>query len=104
MKKKLISMITLISIIAAIGSGCVSAKNDSIKVTYDGQIINFDVETEIVDDRVMVPMRTIFETFGAKVKWDGSTQTITAKKKSKTTNESVKSNRFLKFDDFIKLG
>lgn len=99
MKKKIISTITLISLIAAIGSGCVSAKNDNIKVTYDGQTIKFDVEPEIVEDRVMVPMRTIFETFGAKVKWDGSTQTITAKKKSKTIEMTVGNTDMTKNDE-----
>jgi len=43
------------------------AKSNDITVTYDGENISFDVQPEIVDDRVMVPMRTIFETFGARL-------------------------------------
>ena len=99
MKKKIISAVTLISLIAALGSGCVIAKNDSIKVTYDGNTIDFDVQPEIIDDRVMVPMRTIFEIFGAKVKWDSDTQTITAKKKSKTISMTIGNADMTKNDE-----
>ncbi|MGN0106880.1 MAG: carbohydrate-binding domain-containing protein [Hominilimicola sp.] len=99
MKKKIISAVTLISLIAALGSGCVMAKNDGIKVTYDGNTIDFDVQPEIIDDRVMVPMRTIFETFGAKVKWDSDAQTITAKKKSKTISMTIGNADMTKNDE-----
>ncbi len=99
MEKKIISAVTLISLIAALGSGCVMAKNDDIKVTYDGNTIDFDVQPEIIDNRVMVPMRTIFETFGAKVKWDSDTQTITAKRKSKTISMTIGSADMTKNDE-----
>ena len=44
-------------------------------------------------------MRTIFETFGAKVKWDSDTQTITAKKKSKTIQMTIGSSDMTKNDE-----
>lgn len=99
MNKKIVSAVTLISLIAAFGSGCVMAKNDGIKVTYDGNTIDFDVQPEIIDDRVMVPMRAIFETFGAMVKWDGDAQTITAKKKSKTISMTIGNTDMTKNDE-----
>ena len=99
MNKKIVSVITLVSLIAALGSGCVMAKNDGIKVTYDGNTIDFDVQPEIIDDRVMVPMRTIFEAFGAMVKWDGDSQTITAKKKSKTISMTIGNTDMTKNDE-----
>ena len=104
LKKKIISIAAVVAITATIGSGCVLAKSNDITVTYDGENISFDVQPEIVDDRVMVPMRTIFETFGAKVKWDSDTQTITAKKKSKTiqmtigSSDMIKNNETYSFD------
>jgi hypothetical protein len=102
--KKIIGVVTLVSLVAALGSGCANAKNDNaksdtIKVMYDGKTIEFDVQPEIIDDRVMVPMRTIFETFGAKVKWDGDSQTITAKKKSKTIEMTIGSEDMTKNDE-----
>ncbi|MBQ8301489.1 MAG: carbohydrate-binding domain-containing protein, partial [Clostridia bacterium] len=97
--KKIISTVVLVSLIATLGSSCVSAKNDEIKVTYDGQMIEFDVQPEIISDRVMVPMRTIFETFGMKVKWDGESQSITAKRKSKTVGMTIGSADMTKNED-----
>lgn len=99
LKKKIISIAAVVAITATIGSGCVLAKSNDITVTYDGENISFDVQPEIVDDRVMVPMRTIFETFGAKVKWDSDTQTITAKKKSKTIQMTIGSSYMIKNDE-----
>ena len=99
LKKKIISIAAVVAITATIGSGFVLAKSNDITVTYDGENISFDVQPEIVDDRVMVPMRTIFETFGAKVKWDSDTQTITAKKKSKTIQMTIGSSDMTKNDE-----
>ena len=96
LKKKIISIAAVVAITATIGNGCVLAKSNDITVTYDGENISFDVQPEIVDDRVMVPMRTIFETFGAKVKWNSDTQTITAKKKSKTIQMTIGSSDMTK--------
>ena len=99
LKKKIISIAAVVAITATIGSGCVLAKSNDITVTYDGENISFYVQPKIVDDRVMVPMRTIFETFGAKVKWDSDTQTITAKKKSKTIQMTIGSSDMTKNDE-----
>ena len=99
LKKKIISIAAVVAITATIGSGCGLAKSNDITVTYDGENISFDVQPKIVDDRVMVPMRTIFETFGAKVKWDSDTQTITAKKKSKTIQMTIGSSDMTKNDE-----
>ncbi len=97
--KKITSIVVLVSLIATLGSSCASAKNDEIKVVYDGEAIEFDVQPEIIADRVMVPMRTIFETFGTKVKWDGETQTVTAKKKSKTIGMTIGSKDMTKNEE-----
>ena len=74
-------------------------KTEEIKVFYDGEEIEFDVAPEITDDRVMVPMRAVFEAFGAKVKWDDSTKTVTSKKKSKTIEMTVGSKEIKKNDE-----
>ena len=61
---------------------CVSVSASAaepIKVVLGGQILQFDVQPTIIDDRTMVPMRVIFEALGADVEWDGTNQTITAK-------------------------
>lgn len=58
--------------------------NDSILVQLNGEVIDFTdangakVEPQIINNRTMVPMRKIFEVFGANVSWSGETRSITA--------------------------
>ena len=39
-------------------------------IVIDGQPLELDAEPTILNQRVLVPMRPIFETFGAEVYWD----------------------------------
>ena len=41
----------------------------------DVRALTFDVPPQLINNRTMVPLRTIFEAMGAKVDWDDSTQT-----------------------------
>lgn len=64
--------------------------DDSIKVLVNDQVIDFTdengnvVEPKMINSRTMVPMRKIFEVFGANVEWEETTQTITATTENKT--------------------
>ncbi len=53
---------------------------DGISVKIDDVPIGFDVKPMIINDRTLVPMRKIFELFGAEVTWDDATRSITAVK------------------------
>jgi len=53
-------------------------------VTLDGQPMEFEVSPRIENNRVLVPLRAIFEAMGAKVSWDQATQTATATKGTTT--------------------
>ncbi|GAX92047.1 copper amine oxidase N-terminal domain-containing protein [Effusibacillus lacus] len=55
-----------------------------ITVWLDGEPLSFDQPPIKTKDRVLVPLRVIFEKLGSKVEWEGSTQTVTAVK-GKTT-------------------
>ncbi|WHE07074.1 copper amine oxidase N-terminal domain-containing protein [Thermoanaerobacterium thermosaccharolyticum] len=48
-----------------------------IKLVINGQQIYTDVPPQIVNGTTLVPIRIISETLGAKVNWDGNTQTVT---------------------------
>ncbi len=50
----------------------------AIRVTLDGQELWFTQPPVIEDDRVLVPVRAIFEPLGAALSWDGAAQSITA--------------------------
>lgn len=49
-------------------------------VILDGNQLSFDVSPEIVQGRVLVPMRALFEAVDADVQWNGETRTVTARK------------------------
>ena len=49
-------------------------------VSLNGQKILFDQIPVSQNNRLLVPMRAIFEKIGATVAWDGATSTITAEK------------------------
>ena len=54
--------------------------DEGIRVLLNGAELTFDVPPQLINDRTMVPMRRIFEALGAKVEWEGETQTIRATK------------------------
>jgi len=50
--------------------------NDDVQVKVDGQILEFDVVPIIMNDRTLVPIRTIFEELGLNVQWDEKNRTV----------------------------
>lgn len=105
MNRKLISLSAALAIAAnaaMILPGCASASAEDIKIIYDGRELELDTAPQLVNDTTLVPMRAIFEAFGAKVKWDGDTQSVTAKKKSKTIYMTIGSDEITKNDETVK--
>ncbi|MGE5458891.1 MAG: copper amine oxidase N-terminal domain-containing protein, partial [Methanobacterium sp.] len=49
-------------------------------VFLDGQALHFEVEPVIENNRVLVPLRAIFEAMGANVIWEQESQTARAVK------------------------
>ena len=58
--------------------------NHQLKVLLDGTELSFDQPPIKENDRVMVPIRTIFEALGYTVDWYDDTQTAVAQKGSNT--------------------
>lgn len=74
-------LILLIATLLPFGSlTAASGESSEITATIDNRPIYFDVAPQKIDGRVMVPLRAIFESLGAEVGWESSTQTITGKK------------------------
>lgn len=78
MRKKFLLVLILILSLSIFAPILSSAETNEITVSIDGEIIDFDVEPQIVNERTMVPMRAIFERLGATVLWDEETETITS--------------------------
>lgn len=71
--------------------GCTALAKD-VNIVIDGEGLNLDVAPQIIDGRVMVPIRGVLENLGALVKWDDETQTVSARKSSKTVSLEIGSN------------
>jgi hypothetical protein len=75
MKKAILPWV--LSLIILCTNISVYAERD-ILVFVNGTQSEFSVNPTLIDGRVMVPMRKIFETLGANVSWDEQSQTVTA--------------------------
>ena len=74
-KKKCISIILALTIMMSLVYS-VSVYADDIKVTLNGNEINFDQSPVIKDGRTLVPIRAIFEAMGCTVIWNDVSQQI----------------------------
>ncbi len=93
MKKFIFVLITLLT---TINLSCVSASaSGEINVALNGELLEFDVPPRIINDRTLVPMRTIFEALGATVYWDDNAQKITAKDQNTMVVMQINSNILL---------
>jgi len=87
--KKIISVVIILALIMSLGMSAVAVDSGlipsttsvtpiaPISVNLDGTRLTFDVPPMLVDGRVLVPMRAIFEALGAEVNWDDATRTAT---------------------------
>lgn len=89
--KKILSVILCLVLSLTLIACATTASAKEITVELDGKTIEFDVKPEIIDGRTMVPLRKIFEEIGATVKWNSDTQTVSARKNSKTITLSIDS-------------
>lgn len=69
----------------------VYALDNSIKVQFNGENISLDVAPQMVNGRILVPMRSIYEKLGATVEWNEQTGGIIANKDGIVVKLSVKS-------------
>ena len=54
-----------------------------ITVKINGETLKTPIAAKIINDRTMLPMRSVFETLGAKVEWAEADQLIFATKGNK---------------------
>ncbi len=74
---------TLLAVLLAFGQVLdlsANAEQTEITVKLDGETLTFDQQPIMQQDRVLVPMRVIFEALGCTVGWEESTRTASAEK------------------------
>ncbi|MBQ9914545.1 MAG: hypothetical protein IJO50_00225, partial [Clostridia bacterium] len=65
------------------------ANRPDIKVTLNGELLSFPQAPILYDGNTLVPLRVIFEALSADVSWDGTTQTVTAKRDGTTISLAI---------------
>lgn len=88
--KKCTSLLVVLVLLISMAAP-VYAKNNSINVQLNGENISFDVAPQIINNRVMVPVRGVFEKLGATVDWNGQSGVITATKGGTVIKLTLKS-------------
>lgn len=69
MKKRRTTLFTAVVLVLGVGVAAPAEAAD-ITVEINGEVIVFDQQPIIYNDRVMVPMRALAESLGAEVGWD----------------------------------
>lgn len=69
--------------------------NASIRVFINGTPVEFDQPPVIVNDRTLVPFRTVFEALGAEVGWDEATQTVTGTRQGRVITLQIGGSEML---------
>ena len=67
MKKFLVILLVIVISLAFVGN-VVAGPND-IRVILNGSEVNFEVKPLLINDRTMIPLRSIFEEVGGTVEW-----------------------------------
>jgi len=64
----------------AFASGIAGQNGSDLSVIIDGEKQNYSVSPVIEKGTVLVPMRAVFESLGASLKWEAESQTVKAEK------------------------
>lgn len=93
--KKLISITAALGVTTAavFSPGCAYGRD--VTVTLNGTTLEFSQQPVIANGTTLVPMRTIFETLGMDVSWNGGDSSVTAVKNGKSAVISVGSKSAL---------
>lgn len=62
-----------------------------VQVKLNNQSLTFDQPPAIINGKTMVPMRKIFETLNASIKWDDQRRAVTSQKGSRTVELQIDS-------------
>ncbi len=75
MLKKIVAVVLVLVMLFGIGV-CPYAASDEITLVINGKTVDSDVNPMIINGRTMVPVRILFDTFGADVLWNESLRQV----------------------------
>lgn len=100
MKRFLIPFVAFFLLLISCG---IATAAEPITVTVNGSRLLFDTDPVTESDRILVPLRVIFESLGATVRWDDATQTAIAVKGDTEIRISVDNTEMLKNGEVVVL-
>ena len=91
MLKKILHTLIIITILLTMSNPFASMANsqNEARILYNGNELATDVKPVTINSRIMLPMRVVFEAFGAEIIWDNATKTATGKKEDITVTVRV---------------
>lgn len=69
-----------------------ASASESIRLFFDKKEMQIRSKLNVMNGKVLVPMREVFEQLGAKVEWDGETKTITTTKDDTKAKMTIDQN------------
>ena len=100
--KKSVKGLVLILLMFSMVFSSVAFASGEIKVSIDGEYVDFDVNPQIINGRTMVPFRAIFEALGAEVDWENDTRTAIGIKNDKVVRAQI-NNKTMYVDEAAKV-
>lgn len=89
MKKSIASIMAAVSMLTA----CTAFADGIVTVKINGEVLSSPIPARIVNDRTMLPMRSVFETLGARVTWAAEERMIFATKGNKFITLQIDNNK-----------
>ncbi len=77
-RPRFLSVFLIVAILFSMTGGSAIANNQEIAVYVNGRQLELDTKPIMENDRVLVPMRSVFEALGATIIWDQQTRTVKA--------------------------
>ena len=102
MKKNLLSMVLIVFMILSTFQIAFGVEKE-IDIYVNDEKITFDTSPVIRNDRMIVPLRAIFESLNAEVEWDDYTKTVTAYKGDNTIRIQIGNPTAILNDEVIEL-
>lgn len=99
--KKVLSVILIVCLLMSFG--ITASAGRLITVLVGGEEIKADVEPKVVNARIMLPVRVVFESLGATVTYDAATSTAIAEKDGTVVKVTVGSDIMIVGDKTEKL-
>ena len=77
---------------AVIAFGAQTYAAENVEIYIDGEKLECEATPVNIDERVLVPMRAIFEALGVEVSWNGAERTVYAARGDEFMGLTVDSN------------